>query len=142
MKRRLIALRGPSSVGKSTTLSMLYRLLVAEPSNVTRSYKSVGRKLDFEAILEIHGCRVALISRGDVPAQLKRGIASSVRSKCDVIVCAARTRGIVSTILLSFDPPYQVVEVPKGPKRNATPLVSNLSAAHDLAARIYAAIDD
>ena len=141
MKKQLIALRGPSNVGKSTSLHLLYRLLVSDPVAKPLSFTAHGWKLDFVAIIEIAGYKVGLTNRGDVPKTLKEVLRALVRKRCDIVVCAARTRGTVGTVLAAFDPPHKLVQVLKRPSKTASHSVSNLSAAHELASLVYAAID-
>lgn len=141
MKNRLIALRGQSHFGKSTTLHMLYRILILDPTTKTISYKVVGRKLDFEAILKVRDYKVGIVNRGDVAATLIKRIRALGKAGCAIIVCAARTKGKVDGILASFDPPYQLVMVIKTRSKNASQEVSNLGFAYGLAAEVYAAID-
>ncbi|MDD5180573.1 MAG: hypothetical protein PHT15_04870 [Gallionellaceae bacterium] len=141
MKKRLIALRGSSSVGKSTSLHMLYRLLITEPSNKPLSFTSIGRKFDFEAVVLVGGYKVGLVNRGDIPKVLQSYLSKFVAMRCDVIVCTARTKGAFNPLLTSFRPRYELIEVPKKPNLNASQAISNLHSAHDLASRIYEAID-
>lgn len=58
VKKRLIALRGFSGVGKSTSIHALYRLLISDPANKALSYQAHGRKLDFISIVEVGGYKV------------------------------------------------------------------------------------
>jgi hypothetical protein len=138
MSKQLIALRGSGNVGKTTTLHALYRLLVADPLSKTLSYQSLGRKLDFEAIIQIGGHKVGLVSRGDIPGNLKQFLDRLVQARCEIIVCAARTKGEVGATLASFDPPYQLIEVEKVASTNET--LANVGVAHQLASLIYLAI--
>ena len=93
MKKRLIALRGKSGVGKSSSIYMLYRRLVTESSNKPLSFTSIGRKFDFKAIVLVGGYKVGLVNRGDTSTVLRDYLIEFVTMRCDVIVCAARTKG-------------------------------------------------
>lgn len=141
MKKQLIALRGSSSVGKSTSIHILYRLLISEPTSKALSYEAHGRKLDFVSIVEVDGYKIGLVNRGDRPGVLSQLLVELVHKQCDIIVCAARTRGRVGALLSSFSPTYQLVTVPKSRSANAPHATSNLRAAHLLASFVYAAID-
>ena len=141
MKKQLIALRGPSKVGKSTAIHSLYKLLVADPIVKPLSFESHGRLLDFVAIVEIEDCKIGLVNRGDIPAVLKKLLKELARKRCDVIVCAARTKGAVDKLLASFDPPYQLVQLAKSPSKSASNPVSKFCAAHEFASLVFAAID-
>lgn len=141
MKKRLIALRGKSGVGKSSSIYMLYRLLVTEPSNKPLSFTSIGRKFDFEAVVLVGGYKVGLVNRGDTSTVLRRYLSKFVKKRCDVIVCAARTKGVFNPLLSSFVPRYELIEMTKKPYLSASEAISNLHSAHDLASCIYEAID-
>lgn len=141
MKKQLIALRGRSSVGKSSALHLLYKFLVANPSVKPIHFEALGRKLDFLAIVSVEGHTVGIFNRGDVPATVKELLDRLVRKKCQVIVCAARTKGKIENVLESPGRKYKLVEVSKKAKHGKSEAASNHSAAHSLAAMVYAALD-
>ena len=141
MKNHILALRGKSSVGKSSTLQLLYKLLVTNPNTKTLYFEAVGRKLDFLAIVVIEGVIVGLFNRGDAPATVQDMLERLVNEKCQVIVCAARTKGEVDNVLKSYGGKYEVSTLQKTANIGKSEAVSNLAAAHNLASMVYAAID-
>ncbi|MGE8281608.1 MAG: hypothetical protein ACN6O2_14385 [Stenotrophomonas sp.] len=143
MKKQLIALRGPSNAGKSTTLHILYKLLLAPPSTKPIGFKKIGYKIDFSAIVAINGIKIGIVNRGDVTAPLKKLIDHLAAENCKIIVCAARTKGNVGTMLDSFSPRFKLVTVSK--HRSETDkddvlMLANQAAAHQLAANVYSAL--
>ncbi len=145
MKKRLIALRGPSNVGKSTTLHILYKLLLAHPYTKPISFEMIGRKIDFSAIVAINGVKVGIVNRGDVSAPLRGFIDELAAEHCKIIVCAARTRGDFGAMLDSFSPGFKLVTVPKYKSKNDEVdalILENQGTAHELAAKIYSALTD
>jgi hypothetical protein len=141
MKKHIFALRGRSSVGKSSTLQLLYKLLLTNPNTKTLYFEALGRKLDFLAILSIEGVVVGLFNRGDLPDIVQDLLERLVNEKCQVIVCAARTKGEVDNVLKSYGKKYKVSTLQKKANVGKSESISNLAAAHGLASVVYAAID-
>ncbi len=140
-KKQIIALRGKSGVGKSTTLQLLYKMFLANYETKALHFEALGRKLDFLAIVSVHGVRVGLFNRGDEPNVVKQLLDRLVKERCQVILCAARSKGEVANVLASHKPTYGILQVPKKPAAAKSHSVSNHAAAHALAAMVYAAID-
>lgn len=141
MKKRLIALRGPSSVGKSSTLHLLYRLLLAHPDTKPIYFRAIGRKLDFIAVVTVEGASVGIFNQGDVPATVQYHLDQLVAQRCQIILCAARTKGKIEDVLKSQGRKYKLVQVHKNASVGKSHLVSNNAAAHYLATMVYAALD-
>ena len=143
MKKQLIALRGISNSGKSTTLQILYKLLAADSSTKPMSFEMLGYQLDFRAIVAVGGRKVGIVNRGDVPGPLKEFIEELIAQGCTIIVCAARTKGDVEAVLNSFSPKFKLVEVPKDKSiadGGDILMLANQGAAHELAAKVYSAV--
>ena len=141
MKKHLIALRGKSCVGKSSTLHLLYKQLLTHPGTKPVHFEALGRKLDFVAILSIEGHTVGIFNRGDVPATVQELLDRLVEAKCQVIVCAARTKGDIEKVLTSQGRKYKLVELQKKPCVGKSQAISNHTASHNIAAMVYAALD-
>ncbi|MBT0568954.1 hypothetical protein KIK84_01320 [Curvibacter sp. CHRR-16] len=140
MKKQILSLRGKSGVGKSTTLHLLYKLLLAYPNAKPLSFKSIGRKLDFIATLEIEGHVVGIFNRGDLPEIVQELLEQLEAEKCQVIVCAARTKGEVEKVFQSFKRRYKLVDVPKRVAASQSYTASNHLAAYTLASLVCAAV--
>lgn len=136
MKKRLIALRGKSGVGKSTSIHILYRLLLDGPDAKTLEFHKYGRLLDFRAIVELRGYKIGMVNRGDVAKDLNGYISMLAARKCHIIVCAARTKGDVSGVLSSYSHKYDLTEILKIGSEEDAP-ISDLSAAHRISALVY-----
>ena len=141
MKRHLIALRGKSSIGKSSSLHLLYKHLLAHPDTKPLHFEALGRKLDFIAILSIEGHAVGIFNRADAPAIVKELLDRLVEAKCQVIVCAARTKGEVEKVLKSQGRKYKLVELQKKACAGKSQAVSNSAVSHSIAAMVCAALD-
>lgn len=143
MKKQLIALRGISNVGKSTTLHILYKLLVADSGTKPGFFEMLGYQLDFRAIVVVGGHKIGIVNRGDVSDPLEDFIDGLIARGCSIIVCAARTRGNVGPMLEKFSPRFELVTVPKNKYESDDEdalTLANQGVAHELAARIYSAV--
>ncbi|OBU56378.1 hypothetical protein [Stenotrophomonas maltophilia] len=142
MKKQLIALRGASNSGKSSTLLMLYRLLAAHSATRLISFEAIGHKLDFSAIVQINGCKIGIFNRGDVSGTVDGLIDQLAQAGCKVIVCAARSKGDVGDVLASYERRYQLQEIviKTGGEDESDFALVNMGVAHDLAARVYSAV--
>lgn len=98
---KIIIIRGEGDSGKTTTAGYLYQDLLKQTtaphqfdgeSATTDSlqYKLNGDIIDFEAILDINGKTVVIISAGDVWKDLITKI--KALPNFDVLICCARTR--------------------------------------------------
>jgi hypothetical protein len=140
-KKHLIALRGKSSVGKSSTLHLLYKHLLGHPRTKPIYFEAIGRKLDFLAIVSIEGYAVGIFNRGDVPAMVQKLLDRLVHKKCQVIVCASRTKGKIDKVLSSHGIEYELLQVQKKSSIGESQAISNNAASHKIAAMVYDALD-
>lgn len=140
MKKKMLALRGSGSVGKSTALFFLYKLLIADPEVKTVSYRAIGQLHDFIAVIKLGGQRVGIVNRGDIPSELKKYLRELEAKGCTLIICAARTRGPVEKVLSDFGTRFELAFVKKRSVSSGFWSIANRSAGLDLASRVYAAI--
>jgi hypothetical protein len=141
LKKQIISVRGKSGVGKSTTLHLLYKILLTYPNSKPLSFEALGRKLDFVATLEIESHVVGIFNRGDMPNIVNDLLERLDQDKCQVIVCAARTKGSVEEVLQSFKRRYKLTDVPKKASAGESHEPSNHSVAYHLASLVCAAVD-
>lgn len=140
MNKQLIILQGRSNVGKSTSLNILYKLLLANPVAKLIWFEALGRKLDFIATISIEGQLVGIFNRGDVPAEVEKSLQLLMLKKCRVIVGAAHGKGEINDVLASAERACQLVQVPKKASLGKSLDISNQVTAHTLASMIYAAL--
>ncbi len=88
--KRIIALKGKGSSGKTTTIKLLPSILTQNGySQVTGKHQLHGA--DFLDIFEKCGFRVGITSSGDTFDLVKNRLNDLVRENCDVCICACRT---------------------------------------------------
>lgn len=102
----VIALRGNSDVGKSTTINIVYQLMLFNGyTQLPGHFRVLGNPVqkDFIDVLELHGVKIGVVSQGD----LSRGI-DSLRNHlaylqsvgCAKAVCACTTNiGTVKAVM-------------------------------------------
>jgi hypothetical protein len=114
MLRTLIALWGPSNVGKSETICLVYDLLLqlgARLIGPNRRFTNArtGRSEVCGGILELDGHKIGFASAGNRARILAEDFERLLAEDCTVIVCACHTRGDTVTFVVSQSPRYEVV---------------------------------
>lgn len=88
--KRIIALQGKGSSGKTTTIKLLPAILEENGyTPVPGKYRSYGS--DFRDIFEKSGVRIGLTSSGDTYDLVTTRLKELVADCCDICVCACRT---------------------------------------------------
>jgi ABC-type dipeptide/oligopeptide/nickel transport system ATPase component len=95
MKPTIIALKGRSKCGKTTTLTRVISMLGNQPSAEVLKNEQIGDHdiQDMVAIILIGGKKVGIITEGDVGFYLEIRIEALIKVECTIIICACRTRG-------------------------------------------------
>jgi len=86
---RVIILEGPKSSGKTTTLQMLYAVLLSKNAKTRCPLSLVGDK-DFEVVFAYRDKKVAIFSQGDITKNCKEVITKYTNS-ADVLIMAHRS---------------------------------------------------
>ncbi|HBB87295.1 MAG TPA: hypothetical protein DC047_06740 [Blastocatellia bacterium] len=96
--KRVIALRGLGNSGKSSTLRMMYELLVTRYALDRKRGKRVRVSIEGDindvntsVIVSVNGVRVGITSVGDQPGVLEGNLREFEFRGCAIIVCASRT---------------------------------------------------
>lgn len=136
---KIIALQGKGNSGKSTTITILRSLLLANGySSVPSCYKFRGK--DFSDILINGNKKIGVTSSGDNYKTVHARLSYFVNSGCDICICACRTHdrkppGSVAAVN-SF-PGHKPQFVKKTVKASAAlQLQANTSDANTLLSRI------
>src|SRR5438270_370149 len=91
--KKVIALRGISSKGKSQTIRQAYDLLVAKYPQARVEHLAKSWGIDIKVVLTINGVKIGIESRGDPSNRLPESLTEFAEMGCEVIICATRTRG-------------------------------------------------
>lgn len=95
MKNQMLILKGPSSVGKSTTIKLAFDKFLkstVQKKRTTVHYLYLSKK-EVGAVIEVGSHRVGIASRGDTKTHVKSGLSFFSSHKCNVVICATRSRG-------------------------------------------------
>lgn len=94
MKRQIvIVLQGKGERGKSTTLRRLIEILEKENAEKIGEPEKERKKNDTWAAFEYNGRIIGITTSGDNEDELKPVIEYELPENCNIIVCAARTKG-------------------------------------------------
>jgi len=107
MKKIIIAVWGRGSVGKTTTIKEVYKMLLEKYKDSEEIYNK-SAQVEIEVVLRINGHLVGLVSKGDPGSGLDERLKILVTIGCEVIVCATRTRGNTEDYVNSYKPDYSI----------------------------------
>mgnify|MGYP001590677526 CR=1 FL=1 len=123
MTNKIIALRGVSNVGKSTTIKKVYDLLTAKYKDATSEPPFLG--VDIRVVLTINGIKIGIESQGDPSGRLEESLSLFVKVGCKVIICATRTRGQTVDAVDNLKQNYEIVWLQQEYKANASEQEAN-----------------
>lgn len=105
MRKQMLIIKGPGNVGKSTVLREGFKLLFR---SILRKQKPTCAKFlyltdrEVAAVICIGATRVGISTRGDNRNEVKRALSFFSEEKCQVVVCATRSRGAPYGTALDF----------------------------------------
>lgn len=112
-EKNIIALRCSKDAGKTKTIKLLSKLLQEKYSdNILLDYYP-NTPYDIKLIIEIGKIKVGIESQGDPNSRLCKSLEEFVQKKCDIIVCATRTRGQTVECVESYSHSYNIKFVDK-----------------------------
>lgn len=89
---RIIVLQGMSDTGKTSTLNLVYNMLVPNGGGISTNRQSLGGDPnDFSDIVIRDNQRIAFYTMGDYSTYLANAIYDYDRQNCDILVCALST---------------------------------------------------
>lgn len=99
---KIIILKGTSNVGKTSTLEVLIKKLLAKDAQLI--FPKKGSDISSFVICEFVGHKIGIITFGDPTSEsdVKACLNQCVENDCDIIFAASRTRGNVYDILYHF----------------------------------------
>lgn len=92
-KQTVIVLQGKGEMGKSTTLRKLIEILEKGNAEKIGKPEKERRKDDTWAVFDYNDRIIGITTSGDNEDELKPVIEYELPENCDIIVCAARTKG-------------------------------------------------
>ena len=127
---KIIALKGPGTTGKSTTLNLVYDDLIKLGAKILVSKTVLGnpKHRDFECVLEYLSKKVAFYTMGDYSGYTIEAIDKYNKGLCDVLIIATNDKFVKPTAKILKFPSNVII-----PKTIATPTIpSNIQIANDL----------
>jgi hypothetical protein len=105
--KRVIALRGIGNTGKSSTLRMLYELLVTDyalsSNRINVRVEGLLNQSNTSVIVSVNGVRIGIDSLGDRPDILAARLRELEFNACAIIVCASRTAKQFTTVVADLE---------------------------------------
>jgi len=103
----IFALQGRGECGKSFTINELFRILDAKyPNCVIKDY--FPKEYDIKIEMKINNILIGIESKGDPDSRLEESLNDFEKHKCDIIFCAARTRGMTVDWINSHKKNYHI----------------------------------
>jgi len=89
---KIIVLQGMPKTGKTTTLNLVYELLVPGGGGISTNRQPLGGDPhDFSDIILWNGNRIAIFTMGDFSTYLANAIYEYDRQNCSLVICALST---------------------------------------------------
>lgn len=90
---RIIVLEGPSNKGKTTTINLIYDIILYHEGNPTDKQQLGNAPKDFKDIVTNYmNQKIAFFSMGDYSNELVNAINNYYnKEKCDLLICALST---------------------------------------------------
>ena len=105
---QVYVISGPKNVGKSTTIRIIYNMILEKYKGV-KFFLDSGEGKEISVIIEdVNGKKIGLESRGDPPNKeqakenknsYRNNLKKFKKKKCDIIFCTSRTKGGTVTCL-------------------------------------------
>jgi hypothetical protein len=109
----IYVLQGPAKCGKSSTIKEIFRELNTKyPNCIKKDYFPDQYDIQIE-MQNIKGFLVGIESQGDPNSRLKNSLSDFEESGCDIIFCAARTRGMTVQWINSHSGNYHINFIPQ-----------------------------
>ena len=89
---RVIMLTGGNSCGKTTTLNMVYQMLLSNQGISTKRQPLGGNPNDFSDIVLFHQQRIAFFTMGDYSGDVVNAMIDYSNQEVAVLVCACNNR--------------------------------------------------
>lgn len=103
----IIALQGPASSGKTSTLLYVFRDLQAKYPNAT--VQVLAKTHDMKVLLhQLNGKTVGIETQGDPNSRLQKSLSDFMVAKCDIIFCACRTSGMTVEWVNAFSAKHNI----------------------------------
>ena len=93
IKKTVIANKGISHKGKSSTLKLISQVLLNQFPNATTTPTDIDYSGDVKVIITIDKIKIGIESQGDPGGRLGKSLDEFAAIPCDIIVCATRTSG-------------------------------------------------
>jgi hypothetical protein len=103
----IYVLQGPADCGKSSTIKEIFKILNAKyPKCVKKDY--FPNQYDIKIEMQIKSFLVGIESQGDPNSRLGDSLNDFERNGCEIIFCAARTRGMTVQWINSHSQKYHI----------------------------------
>ena len=100
-----------ANVGKSSTIRAVYRLLKSKYR--TAKIKNLNGGSDVCAIVTIRKTKIGIEHHGDPDSRLEESLKKFVREKCNVIICATRSRSRTADAVYALEQDYDLIWLEK-----------------------------
>ena len=121
--KTLIGLFGTSNVGKSQTIRFVYEKLTKKFLDFTfhKDHEQIiPEDGDICIVIIVNGIIIGIESQGDPNSRIFYSLPIFVKLKCDIILCATRTRGATVKEVEKLDKEYEIKWVNKSGEQDET----------------------
>ena len=120
MQNTIFVLQGKANIGKTQTIKEIYNLLQNKYFNTetTNYIEPVAPHFDMfgadiKTILRINNINIGFESQGDPNSRLDDSLKFFIEKECQIIVCAARTRGMTNDWIKEYSNKFKIEWIQK-----------------------------
>lgn len=134
--KKLIGLYGTSNVGKSQTIKSVYQKLCEnfQDFKFHKDFEQITHQNgDISIVIIINGKTIGLESQGDPNSRIFFSLPIFAKLKCDIILCATRTRGGTVVEVQKLSKEYEIIWIKKnGAEEKGNHEMENEKTATDI----------
>ena len=111
--KKIVALKGSANKGKSETLRIVIQKLKEKYSSASYTPCELDDK-DEKCVFEnLKGMKIGIETQGDPGYRLPKSLQDFAQKKCNIIICACRTKGSTVNAIELYKNNYEIAYIKK-----------------------------
>jgi hypothetical protein len=107
--RNIFVLQGIANCGKTETIKSVFEILKTNYPNANIKDNCSDTRDISKIISNINNYKIGIESQGDPNSRLEKSLRDFDDEKCDIIICASRTKGMTVNWINSYSSKYEII---------------------------------